>query len=146
MPPATRVFANRYELGEEIGHGGMADVYVAHDRLLDRPVAVKVLSQRVATDPTNVERFRREARAVAALNHPNIVAVYDWGEEDDTSFIVMEYVAGQTLREVLHSYGRLAPADAARIAAEIADALSFAHAHGVVHRDVKPGNVLVTPQ
>jgi len=74
------------------------------------------------------------------------MAVYDWGEEDDTSFIVMEYVAGQTLREVLHSYGRLAPADAARIAAEIADALSFAHAHGVVHRDVKPGNVLVTPQ
>ena len=146
MPPATRVFANRYELGEAIGHGGMADVYLAHDRLLDRRVAVKVLSPQFATDPTNVERFRREAQAAAGLNHPHIVAVYDWGEEDGTSFIVMEYVAGQTLREILQSYGRLAPTEAARIAAEIADALSFAHAHGVVHRDVKPGNVLVTPQ
>jgi beta-lactam-binding protein with PASTA domain/tRNA A-37 threonylcarbamoyl transferase component Bud32 len=146
MPPATRVFANRYELGDVIGHGGMAEVYLAHDRLLDRRVAVKVLSPQFATDPTNVERFRREAQAAAGLNHPHIVAVYDWGEEDDTSFIVMEYVPGQTLREILQSYGRLGPTDAARIAAEIADALSFAHAHGVVHRDVKPGNVLVTPQ
>ncbi len=105
-----------------------------------------MLSPQFATDATNVERFRREAQAAAGLNHPHIVAVYDWGEEDDTSFIVMEYVPGQTLREIMQSYGRLAPADAARIAAEIADALSFAHAHGVVHRDVKPGNVLVTPQ
>lgn len=146
MPPATRVFANRYELGEAIGHGGMADVYLAHDRLLDRRVAVKVLAAQFATDPVNVERFRREAQAAAGLNHPHIVAVYDWGEEDDTSFIVMEYVPGQTLREILQSYGRLGPTDSARIAAEIADALSFAHAHGVVHRDVKPGNVLITPQ
>ena len=146
MPPATRVFANRYELGEEIGRGGMADVYLAHDRLLDRRVAVKVLLPEFASDATNVERFRREAQAAAGLNHPHIVAVYDWGEEDDTSFIVMEYVPGQTLREIMQTYGRLSPMDAARIAAEIADALSFAHAHGVVHRDVKPGNVLITPQ
>jgi beta-lactam-binding protein with PASTA domain len=146
MPPATRVFANRYELGEAIGHGGMADVYLAHDRLLDRRVAVKVLSPQFASDPTNVERFRREAQAAAGLSHPHIVAVYDWGEEDGTSFIVMEYVPGQTLREILQTYGRLGPVDAARIAAEIADALSFAHVNGVVHRDVKPGNVLVTPQ
>jgi beta-lactam-binding protein with PASTA domain len=145
MPPVMRVFANRYELGEEIGHGGMADVYLAHDRLLDRHVAVKVLAPQFATDPTNVERFRREARAAAGLNHPHIVAVYDWGEEGDTSYIVMEYVPGQTLREILQSYGRLGPTDSARIAAEIADALAFAHAHGVVHRDVKPGNVLITP-
>lgn len=146
MSPDTRVFANRYELGDEIGRGDMADVYLAHDRLLDRRVAVKVLSPQFASDPVNVERFRREAQAAAGLNHPHIVGVYDWGEEDHTSFIVMEYVPGQTLREILQSYGRLAPVDAARIAAEIADALSFAHAHGVVHRDVKPGNVLVTPQ
>jgi serine/threonine-protein kinase len=146
MPPDTRVFANRYELGEEIGRGGMADVYLAHDRLLDRRVAVKVLSPQFASDPTNVERFRREAQAAAGLNHPHVVAVYDWGEEDDTSFIVMEYVPGQTLSEVIQSYSPLAPVHAARIAAEIADALSFAHAHGVVHRDVKPGNVLITPQ
>ena len=147
MPPDTRVFANRYELGDAIGHGGMADVYLAHDRLLDRSVAVKVLSPAFASDPTNVERFRREAQSAAALNHPHIVAVYDWGEEDGTSFIVMEYVPGQTLRDIIQSY---APARRRwrppRIAAEIADALSFAHAHGVVHRDVKPGNVLVTPQ
>jgi serine/threonine-protein kinase len=107
---------------------------------------VKVLSPQFASDPTNFERFRREAQSAAGLNHPNIVGVYDWGEEDDTSFIVMEYVQGQTLREILTEYGRLAPMDAARIAADIADALSFAHAHGVVHRDVKPGNVLITPQ
>jgi serine/threonine-protein kinase len=146
MSPDTRVFANRYELGDEIGHGGMADVFLAHDRLLDRRVAVKVLLPESASDATNVERFRREAQAAAGLSHPHIVAVYDWGEEDGTSFIVMEYVPGQTLREILQTYGHLAPMDAARIAAEIADALSFAHMHGVVHRDVKPGNVLVTPQ
>jgi beta-lactam-binding protein with PASTA domain/tRNA A-37 threonylcarbamoyl transferase component Bud32 len=147
MSPETRTFANRYELGDEIGRGGMADVYLAHDRLLDRRVAVKVLSPQFASDPTNVERFRREAQAAAGLNHAHIVGVYDWGEEEDgTSFIVMEYVPGQTLREILQSYGRLPSMDAALIAADIADALSFAHAHGVVHRDVKPGNVLVTPQ
>jgi beta-lactam-binding protein with PASTA domain len=146
MPSDTRVFANRYELGDAIGHGGMADVFLAHDRLLDRDVAVKVLGAPFASDPTNVERFRREAQSAAGLNHPHIVAVYDWGEEDGTSYIVMEYVPGQTLREVIQSYGPIPPMEAARLAAEIADALSFAHAHGVVHRDVKPGNVLVTPQ
>jgi serine/threonine-protein kinase len=146
MPHATRVFANRYQVGEVIGRGGMADVYLAHDRLLDRRVAVKVLSAQFASDPVNVERFRREAQSAAGLNHPHIVSVYDWGEEDGTSFIVMEYVPGETLREILQTYGRLGPMDAARITAEIADALSFAHSHGVVHRDVKPGNVLVTPQ
>src|SRR4051794_31170415 len=146
MPSDTRVFANRYELGDAIGHGGMADVFLAHDRLLDRDVAVKVLASAFASDPTNFERFRREAQSAAGLNHPNIVAVYDWGEADDTSYIVMEYVPGQTLRELMQAYGRLSPTEAARIAAEIADALSFAHAHGVVHRDVKPGNVLITPQ
>jgi len=146
MPPITRVFANRYELREEIGRGGMADVYLAHDRLLDRRVAVKVLLPESASDATNIERFRREARAAAGLSHPHIVSVYDWGEEDGASFIVMEYVPGQTLREIIQSHGRLGPMDAARIAAEIADALSFAHANGVVHRDVKPANVLITPQ
>ena len=79
MPSDTRVFANRYELGDAIGHGGMADVYLGHDRLLDRGVAVKVLAAAFASDPTNVERFRREAQSAAALNHPHIVAVYDWG-------------------------------------------------------------------
>src|SRR6476659_2992061 len=114
MPPDTRLFANRYELGEAIGHGGMADVYLAHDRLLDRRVAVKVLLPQYATDPTNVERFRREAQAAAGLNHPHIVAVYDWGEETGTSYIVMEYVPGQTLRDIIEAYAPLAPMAAAR--------------------------------
>ena len=107
---------------------------------------MKVLSPTFAADPTFVERFRREAQAAASLNHPNIVAVYDWGQEDDTSFIVMEYVNGQTLRDLVNTYRTLPPMEAARIAADIADALEFAHRNGVVHRDVKPGNVLITPE
>jgi serine/threonine-protein kinase len=142
----ARVLANRYELRTEIGRGGMADVYLALDRLLNRRVAVKILSDTYAADPSFVERFRREAQAAASLNHPNIVAVYDHGQEDGTSFIVMEYVNGQTLRDVVRRYGTIPPMEAARIAADIADALEFAHRNGVVHRDVKPGNVLITPE
>jgi serine/threonine-protein kinase len=143
-PPARRL-ANRYELGAEIGRGGMADVYLGHDTLLDRRVAVKVLSPANADDPSTRERFRREAQAVASLNHPNIVGVYDWGEDDGTSFIVMEYVPGPTLRELITTYGHIAPVEAVRIAASIADALADAHRNGVVHRDVKPGNIIVMP-
>jgi serine/threonine-protein kinase len=145
MATEARVLANRYELGAEIGRGGMARVYVAHDRLLERTVAVKVLADLDAYDDTAVERFRREAQAAARLNHPSIVGVFDWGEEADTAFIVMEYVDGQTLRDVINHYGRLTEMEAARVAADIADALAFAHRNGVVHRDVKPGNVLITP-
>jgi len=146
MATVARVLANRYELRTEIGRGGMADVYLALDRLLNRRVAVKVLSPAFASDPAFIERFRREAQAAASLSHPNIVAVYDWGRDDDTSFIVMEYVNGRTLRDVLKRYGSLPPSEAARITADIADALEFAHQNGVVHRDVKPGNVLITPE
>ena len=123
----------------------MADVFLARDRLLDRRVAVKVLSPSSRSDPTFVERFRREAQAAASLNHPNIVAVYDWGEEDDTYFIVMEYVAGQTLRDVLSTYRRLPAMEAAASRPRSPTRSSFAHRNGVVHRDVKPGNVLITP-
>ena len=145
MATEARVLANRYELGPEVGRGGMARVFLARDRLLERTVAVKVLSTLDSGDPTAVERFRREAQAAARLNHPNIVGVYDWGEDDDTAFIVMEYVEGDTLRAVLVDRGSLTPVEAARVAVEIADALGFAHRHHVVHRDVKPANVLITP-
>jgi serine/threonine-protein kinase len=146
METVARVFANRYEIRTQVGRGGMADVYLARDRLLNRRVAVKVLSPTFAADPAFVERFRREAQAAANLNHPNIVAVYDSGQEDGVSFIVMEYVNGQTLSELLRQYGTVPPMEAVRIAADIADALEFAHRNGVVHRDVKPGNVLITPE
>jgi serine/threonine-protein kinase len=144
-PPtdAPRVLGGRYEIHRRLARGGMAEVYLARDRALDRPVAVKILFSEFATDPAFVERFRREAQAAANLTHPNIVAVYDWGTEDGTYFIVMEMVDGQSLAEVMRSAGPLHPRRAAEIAFEVAGALGFAHANGVVHRDVKPGNVLI---
>lgn len=143
MAAPVAVFANRYQLQREIARGGMAEVYLARDDLLDRPVAVKVLSAEYARDPSFVERFRREAQSAAGLNHPDIVAIYDWGQEQGTYFIVMEYVAGHTLRDVLKTEGTLSPERSAGLAAEIAAALDYAHRAGVVHRDIKPGNVLV---
>lgn len=144
MTLVSRVFANRYEIQREIARGGMAEVYLARDRLLERPVALKALFPEYARDPAFVERFRREAQSAAALNHSNIVGIYDWGQEDGTYFIVMEYVEGRTLSDILRSEGPVDPRHASEVAAEIASALSFAHRAGVVHRDVKPGNVLVT--
>ncbi len=123
----------------------MADVFLAHDQLLDRPVAVKVLFPQFAAEPSFVERFRREAQAAANLNHPSIVAVYDWGEHDNTYFIVMEYVEGRSLADIIRAEGTLHPDRAAEISTDVAAALGFAHRNGVVHRDVKGGNILVTP-
>jgi serine/threonine-protein kinase len=143
--PAPVIFNGRYELHRRLGRGGMAEVYLARDQMLDRAVAVKVLFPALATDPGFVERFRREAQSAAALNHPNIVSVYDWGEANGTYFIVMEYVEGESLAELIQHEGRLHPDRAAEIAADIASALGFAHRNGgVIHRDVKPGNVLIT--
>jgi len=144
MTLAGRVFSNRYEIQRELAQGGMAEVYLAHDQLLNRPVALKALFPEYAREPSFVERFRREAQAAANLNHPNIVAIYDWGQEDGTYFIVMEYVEGRSLRDLIRSEAPLDPSQAAEISAEIASALGFAHRNGVVHRDVKPGNVLLT--
>jgi len=144
MSLVGRIFTNRYETEREIAQGGMAEVYLARDRLLDRPVALKALFPEYAREPSFVERFRREAQAAANLNHPNIVAIYDWGQESGTYFIVMEYVEGRSLRDLVRSEGPLDAHQAADITAEIAAALAFAHRSGVVHRDVKPGNVLLT--
>src|SRR6476660_290625 len=139
------VLNGRYELHARIARGGMAEVFLARDQVLDRPVAVKVLFPEFATDPSFVERFRREAQSAANLNHPNIVSVYDWGQEQGTYFIVMEYIEGRSLAAIRRAAGPLHPQRAAEVASDIAAALGFAHRNGVVHRDVKPGNVLISP-
>ena len=138
-----RVLAGRYVLQGLLGQGGMADVELAYDQLLDRQVAVKILHQRYMHDDQFVARFRREAQAAASLNHPNVVAVYDTGEHENRPYIVMEYVAGQSLKEVLAAGGVL-PQRAAEIAGDAALALHYAHERNLVHRDVKPGNIMVS--
>lgn len=143
-PPEPVVLGGRYEIHRRLARGGMAEVFLARDSALDRPVAVKVLFPEFATDPSFVERFRREAQSAANLTHPNIVGVYDWGAESGTYYIVMEYVDGQSLAEILRATGPLHPRRAAEIAFDVAGALGVAHQRGVVHRDVKPGNVLIS--
>src|SRR5437660_8974498 len=141
---ALRVFNARYEIKQQVARGGMAEVFLARDLLLDRPVAIKVLFPEFAADRSFVERFRREARAAANLNHPNIVSTYDWGEEEGTYFIVMEYVEGRTLRQMIREDGPIPPRRAAEIGADIAAALGFPQTNGVNHRDMKPGNVVIS--
>lgn len=138
-----RTLAGRYRLEERHGGGGMGSVYSAEDTRLGRKIAVKILQDNLAADPRFVERFRREARAAASLSHPNIAGVFDYGEDGGSRFIVMELVPGRDLAHVLREEGPLEPERATRIAEQIARALGHAHEAGVVHRDIKPGNVLV---
>ena len=135
---------DRYELHEVVGSGGMASVWRAVDRVLDRPVAVKVLHARLAEDPSFLERFRAEAMASARLTHPNIVSVFDTGADGSIAYIVMELCEGETLRDRLARTGPLEPEEAAAIVVHVLNGLQFAHEHGVIHRDVKPANVLLT--
>ncbi|MBO6046255.1 MAG: Stk1 family PASTA domain-containing Ser/Thr kinase [Erysipelotrichaceae bacterium] len=143
MSTAKRVLANRYQLNNLIGQGGMADVYTAYDTILNREVAVKILRSSLTGDPIYITRFHREARAAAALSHKNIVAIYDVGEEDDLYYIVMEYVKGPTLKKLLSQRGRLTCAEAVDIMCQITAGVALAHSHGIIHRDIKPQNILV---
>lgn len=148
-----RMLADRYEVGRLIGRGGMAQVYIAYDTRLSRTVAIKILRSDMATDETFLARFRREAQSSAALNHPSIVAVYDTGEEElETShgkvslpFIVMEYVNGQTVRDLLADGDPIPIDEAAHVAAGVLSALEYSHREGIIHRDIKPGNIMLTP-
>jgi serine/threonine-protein kinase len=139
----VEVIGGRYELEELVGSGGMSSVYRAHDKLLERKVALKILHERYGEDDEYVERFRREARAVAQLAHPNIVTVIDRGEDGGRQFIVFEYVDGENLKQIVEREGPLALDEVVSFGLEIARGLAFAHEHGIVHRDVKPQNVLL---
>lgn len=143
MAEIGSVLGGRYRLVELLGQGGMATIHRAQDIRLGRDVAVKVLRPEYGRDPDFFARFRQEAQSAASLNHPNIVSVHDYGQGPDGPFIVMEYVEGEDLASLLRRNGALAPRQAARIAAEVARALDAAHARGIVHRDVKPGNILI---
>ena len=143
-PPTSTVIAHRYELQRMLAQGGMAEVWLAVDLTLDRKVAVKWLKPSLATDPVVAERFRREAIAAASLNHPNIVAVHDVFEQDGRQAVVMQLVEGKSLRQVLDTQKRLSPELTCHIGTCVAAALDHAHAAGFVHRDVKPGNIMMT--
>jgi eukaryotic-like serine/threonine-protein kinase len=144
-----RLFGGRYELGELLGYGGMAEVHRGRDIRLGREVAIKVLRADLARDPSFLNRFRREAQSAAGLNHPSIVSVYDTGEDaapdgGSQPYIVMEFVEGRTLRDILKAEGRLPARRAMEITADICGALDFSHRNGIVHRDIKPANVMIT--
>ncbi|HID88006.1 MAG TPA: serine/threonine protein kinase, partial [Anaerolineae bacterium] len=137
---------NRYRLLEEIGQGGMAVVYKGEDTLLGRAVAIKVLRPQYASDEGFLARFRHEAQAAAKLAHPNIVSIYDIGQEDDRHYLVMEYVEGRSLKEIIAAEPPLSVRRALDLAIQICAAVGHAHQSGIVHRDVKPQNVLVTEE
>ena len=139
------VISGRYQLGDRLGSGGMSTVYKAIDRVLERTVAVKVLSPAATQDRELVARLGREARAAAALHHPNIVAVFDSGAHGDLQYLVMEYVDGQSLAGLLRREGVLDPGRVAEVGRQVCQALAAAHAVGLVRRDITPGNVLVDP-
>lgn len=145
MPETPQeLIAGRYQIAARIGSGGMGEVFRARDAVLNRVVAIKVLPLQMAVRADSVDRFKSEAQSAARISHPNVVAVHDWGETDTTCFMVMEYVRGRNLREILSSRGPLEPAQACEILAQTLDGLAAAHAQGLVHRDIKPENLLLS--
>src|SRR6187551_2731154 len=150
MSDESKILASRYEIGDLIGRGGMAEVHIGYDTRLGRTVAIKILRADLARDPSFQTRFRREAQSAAGLNHPAIVAVYDSGEDSAVEsggarvalpYIVMELVEGRTLREVLNEQTAMDPSEAASLTEGILAALDYSHRMGIVHRDIKPANV-----
>lgn len=140
---ANNMIANRYEVFKHIGQGGMADVFLAMDTILNREVAIKILRSELCADPVSVVRFEREAQAATTLSHPNIVEIYDVGEYKGHRYIVMEYVPGRTLKQVIRSRGSLEPDEAIDIEKQLVSAVSEAHHKGIIHRDIKPQNIIV---
>src|SRR5215204_3554877 len=140
------VFDGRYRIIRKLGAGGMADVYLAEDQELGRRVAIKILNDRHAADESFIERFRREAKNAAGLSHPNIVSIYDRGEAEGTYYIAMEYLEGRSLKDRIISEGPLPIAQAIEVARQILRAVGFAHRRGIVHRDIKPHNVLLAQE
>ena len=140
-----RVLGGRYLLKDKVGTGGMATVYRAQDQVLDRTVAVKIMLPQYAGDATFAARFKQEAQAAAGLSSPYIVGVYDWGKDGDTYYIVMEYLRGTDLKSGIKSHGALDPKKVAQIGSQISSALSVAHKHEIIHRDIKPQNIMVLP-
>ena len=132
---------NRYVIRRSIGEGGMADVYLAQDTILKREVAIKVLRGELNEDPVNLQRFQREANAITNLSHPNIVEVYDVGEADKKNYIVMEYVPGKTLKQLIKQRGALNPTEAINIMKQLVSATAHAHHNDIIHRDIKSQNV-----
>ena len=140
------IIAERYKLISKLGSGGTADVFLAQDIKLNRSVAIKILAKTYSFEKNFVARFKKEAQILARLNHPNIVAIYDWGQYENSYFICMEYVEGQSLQEIIDKQGILSPHSAAKYAIQICSALEVAHSNNLIHRDIKPQNIIVTPE
>ncbi|MGL4382960.1 MAG: protein kinase domain-containing protein, partial [Bacilli bacterium] len=139
----TFLLNNRYQLVEQIGEGGMANVYLAIDNILNRKVAIKVLRGDLSNDEKFVARFQREAMASTTLQHPNLVQVYDVGQEQNYHYIVMEYIEGKTLKQLLKQYGPLTVGEVIDVMEQLVSAVEHAHSRGIIHRDIKPQNIMV---
>ena len=141
-----KVFANRYKIIKKIDSGGMANIYLANDMKLSRNVALKIMYPQLASDQNFVERFKREAKSMATLSHPYIATVYDWGKEKEIYYMVMEYLSGENLSQIINKRGMLPTNEVIDISIKICDALEAIHKHGIIHRDIKPSNILITKE